>query len=227
MEDRRSAGTSRGQPTFAVSVCPVRRTNAAEEYDSSNYEVCLLREAGAERCGTLTCVVEPGTHPERVAQRELKAQTQLSVSRFVPLHIQAQPHRGEHTITVFYLAPVNEKDEAHGFPSVETAFENLQFVLENHHNEFDMFYGHRDMILAVDSWLRDQHRLDEVSPHLDLLFNSADDRSEDRVSVPVGHLKFAIDANPLYEESIEPIEDCLLIGFNNPLFLHAELQAST
>ena len=78
---------------------------------------------------------------------------------------------------------------------------------------------HSDMILAVDSWLRDQHKLDEVSSHLDLIFPEEPTQQE---NVP-GRLKFAIDLNPLHEEKIEPIEDCLLIGFNNPLFTNLEV----
>ena len=49
-----------------------------EVYDSCNYDVCLVREAGAERCGTITGIVPPGTHPERAALRELQSQTHLT-----------------------------------------------------------------------------------------------------------------------------------------------------
>ena len=78
-----------------------------------------------------------------------------------------------------------------------------------------LFVLFRDMILAVDSWLRDQHQLEKTCGQLDGIFtqNSNDLRQG------LGSVRFTLEDNPLFQGGIQPEEDKVKLGFNNPLFV--------
>ena len=104
-------------------------------------------------------------------------------------------------------------------PEVKCSLEALN-VLRYSTNFFSVSYSFlfvlfRDMILAVDSWLRDQHQLEKTCGQLDGIFtqNSNDLRQG------LGSVRFTLEDNPLFQGGIQPEEDKVKLGFNNPLFV--------
>lgn len=69
----------------------------------------------------------------------------------------------------------------------------------------------REMLYALDQWLKERHAIPFVNP--DLVFLCSQEPGEG-----VGGLVKAIIDNPIYNAQIRPPEDELVISLNNPVF---------
>ena len=68
----------------------------------------------------------------------------------------------------------------------------------------------RDMVNALDQWLRERHVIPFVNPDLVFLCSKEGEG--------VGGLVKAIIDNPIYSAHVRPPEDNLVISLNNPTF---------
>jgi len=70
---------------------------------------------------------------------------------------------------------------------------------------------HREMVESIAQWLKERHILPFRDP--DTIFTASSGEGEGVNSV----VKAVLD-NPVYEAKMKPLEDNLVISFNNPLF---------
>ena len=66
------------RPTIHVAVAAVQRVECNDDYNSADYDVCLLREGESAKWHFVTDMVKSGEIPEQVALRALEDQTRFT-----------------------------------------------------------------------------------------------------------------------------------------------------
>lgn len=191
-----------GNLRFELLYVPVRRMERSRHYNPKNYEIGLIPSVNTHSLPSYQIRSNEENFKLLVSSR-LKEEHQISA---LSVHSLATLSSND-CISIMYIAPTISTEAANvgGIRFIDM-FSLIQTP--------QLLSSHRELLLAIDQWLKERHSLPYSNP--DLLF-STDSTGQSLVGIVQDIVN-----NPLLSVPSDPPEDKLIIALNNPVFVPIE-----